>query len=65
MERYREAPREIPVIGRYDVVVCGGGAAGFIAATAAALCAARSLAPRRTPVEELRAALRQGGTVLE
>ena len=28
--------KEIPVIGQYDVVVCGGGPAGFIAAVAAA-----------------------------
>jgi len=28
--------REIPVVGEYDVVVCGGGPAGFIAAVASA-----------------------------
>lgn len=28
--------RQVPVIGKYDVVVCGGGPAGFIAAVAAA-----------------------------
>lgn len=28
--------KEIPVVGEYDVVVCGGGPAGFIAAVAAA-----------------------------
>ena len=28
--------KNIPVVGRYDVVVCGGGPAGFIAAIAAA-----------------------------
>ena len=28
--------KEVPVAGSYDVVVCGGGPAGFIAAAAAA-----------------------------
>lgn len=28
--------KEVPIIGEYDVVVCGGGPAGFIAATVAA-----------------------------
>ena len=28
--------KKVPVVGEYDVVVCGGGPAGFIAAVAAA-----------------------------
>ena len=34
--------REVPVAGSYDVVVCGGGPAGFIAAIAAARSGART-----------------------
>lgn len=34
--------RQIPVVGSYDVVVCGGGPAGFIAAIAAAREGART-----------------------
>lgn len=33
--------RTVPIAGSYDVVVCGGGPAGFIAAIAAARCGAR------------------------
>ena len=33
---------QVPVAGSYDVVVCGGGPAGFVAATAAARCGART-----------------------
>ena len=32
----------VPVVANYDVVVCGGGPAGFIAAIAAARCGART-----------------------
>lgn len=31
-----EFKRDVPVVGSYDVVVCGGGPAGFIAAISAA-----------------------------
>lgn len=31
-----EMTQDVPVVGNYDVVVCGGGPAGFIAATASA-----------------------------
>lgn len=34
--------REVPVVGSYDVVICGGGPAGFIAAVAAAREGART-----------------------
>lgn len=40
---YREPSREVPVLGAWDVVVCGGGPAGCAAAVAAARQGARTL----------------------
>ncbi len=40
---YSEQKHEIPVLGEYDVVVCGGGPAGCAAAIAAALLGAETL----------------------
>jgi hypothetical protein len=38
-----EPPRQVPVVGSYDVIVCGGGPAGLVAATAAARNGAKTL----------------------
>ncbi|HUU59582.1 MAG TPA: FAD-dependent oxidoreductase [Phycisphaerae bacterium] len=45
---YREAGREIPVYDEVDVLVCGGGPAGFCAAVAAARTGARTLLIEQT-----------------
>ena len=47
MTSIREEARETPVAGEYEVVVCGGGPAGFVAATAAARAGARTLLVER------------------
>jgi len=43
MRSHLERAREIPAYGEYDVVVCGGGSTGFIAAIAAARRGAKTL----------------------
>ena len=75
-----ETSRDIPVAGRYDVIVCGGGPSGLIAAAAAARNGARTLLIERygfiggmstsalvTPISEFRINGRQhiGGIPLE
>ena len=42
-QTYLEKERMVAIAGRYDVIVCGGGPAGFIAAIAAAREGARTL----------------------
>jgi hypothetical protein len=42
-ETLHEASRDIPVAGEYDVVVCGGGPAGFAAAVAAGRAGAKTI----------------------
>ena len=36
MNSFVKIEKNVPLVGEYDVVVCGGGPAGFIAAIAAA-----------------------------
>lgn len=49
MERYTEPAKEIPIYGRYDVVVSGGGCAGFAAAVASARAGAKTLIIEQFP----------------
>ncbi len=49
MSVYREPAREIPVYGEFDVVVVGGGCAGFPAAIAAARNGAKTLIIEQFP----------------
>ena len=41
MDTYREPSRDVPVVGRYDILVAGGGPAGCGAALAAARAGAK------------------------
>ena len=49
MKVYQEPSKEIPVYGSYDVVVAGGGCAGFAAAVAAAREGAKTLIIEQFP----------------
>ena len=42
-----EISKRVPIVGNYDVVVCGGGPAGFIAAIAAARSGCHTTVRRR------------------
>lgn len=78
--RVTEPSRELPVVGSFDVIVCGGGPSGLIAAAAAARNGARTLLIERygfvggmstsalvTPISEFRHNGKQhiGGIPLE
>lgn len=49
MQYYEEPAKKIPVFGSYDVIVAGGGCAGFAAAVAAAREGAKTLIIERFP----------------
>ncbi len=49
MSVYHEHARDIPVIGEYDVIVVGGGCAGFAAAVASARLGAKTIILERFP----------------
>jgi flavin-dependent dehydrogenase len=49
MKFYREPSRSLPVYGSFDLVVVGGGVAGFAAAVASARNRGRTLIIERFP----------------